>query len=384
MKKEGGFFSKTPYTMIPGPVQLRREVLDELGTQVVPHYGDEWTAFFERVTAQLGEVFQTDGKVFLIPGSGSAGLDAAIGSAVGPSDRVLILSNGFFGERLAEIARTHSTSTDVIRLPVDRPIKPDSLRKTLKKIPDVALVAAVHCESSSGLLNPIRDLAEICQQHGVLFLADAISSLGGIELRMDEWGIGACVTASQKCLEGPPGLGLVAIGKDAWAARYSGRRSRGWYLNLGIWNRYQEKWSNWHPHPVTMPVQVVRALHRGVEYVLEEGFERRWKRHAAFAGRARQELAKLGFNPLFPEEWASPTVLSALGRPDLTTDVVIADLVEHHGIQISGGMGPFAGKVFRIGNMGPQASESGFAPLRAALREIVARRGARGIARGLL
>jgi alanine-glyoxylate transaminase/serine-glyoxylate transaminase/serine-pyruvate transaminase len=342
--------------MIPGPIELAEETRAELAKPMVPHYGAEWTQFHNETIDLLRRVFLTDGRVFAIPGSGSAGLDAAIGSSLGKGDRLLVLTNGLFGDRIAEIARSYDAGTAVHEVPPDRPIVVRELEAAMAKHGDVTSVAMVHSESSSGLLNPVAELTAWCKSRGLLTIVDAISSLGGVPLRMDEWGVDLCISASQKCLEGPPGLALVAVGRNAWS-RIQENASPGWYLNLRVWHAYAEKWADWHPFPVTMAVPAFRALRKGVDRVLQEGLDRRVSRHRRVAAFVRQELEKLGFHPLFPEEIASPTVIAAKGRRDLSAAVLADRLRAEHGILVAGGMGEFKGKVFRIGNMGPQATE---------------------------
>jgi len=358
--------------MIPGPVQLSDEALEEMGRQVVPHYGAEWTTFYNETIGLMKKVFLTDGKVFPIPGSGSAALDAAMGSILGENDLLLVLSNGFFGERLAEIARSYDPQTVVASVPVDEPLTSDVLLRALGEDHRITAVAMVHSESSSGLLNPVRELVNICRSRGLLTLVDAISSLGGAELLMDEWGIDICASASQKCLEGPPGIGLVAVGSSAWE-RIRALHTRGWYLNLRTWAEYADRWSDWHPFPVTLPVQVFRALRRGMERVVSEGLESRWQRHREMAVWAQNKVLPYGYRPVFPAELASPTIL-ALHPPDgLEVESVLESLKRDYRILVAGGMGAFKGRAFRVGNMGPQATESELSHLTDALGDIATR-----------
>jgi alanine-glyoxylate transaminase/serine-glyoxylate transaminase/serine-pyruvate transaminase len=248
--------------MIPGPVELAPEVLALMAEPMVAHYGEEWTAFYKETIALLKRVFQTEGGVFLLPGSGSAGLDAAFGSTVFPDGKVLIPQNGFFGERLEEIVRTYTPNVQALRFSLGQPIELKAVETVLQK-EHFEVVAAVHCETSTGVLNPIRELSKLCQHYGALFIVDAISSLAIESLKMDAWGIDLCVSASQKGLEAPPGLGLVAVGTKGWE-RVEQVNSPGWYLNLKTWKDYEEKWGDWHPHPVTQAVNNIKALRLGM------------------------------------------------------------------------------------------------------------------------
>ncbi|MCK4393812.1 alanine--glyoxylate aminotransferase family protein, partial [Candidatus Bipolaricaulota bacterium] len=201
--------------MIPGPIELASEVLAPMAEPMVAHYGEEWTAFYKETQDLLRKIIRTNGDLFLFPGSGSAGLDMALGSLLFPDGKVLIPQNGFFGERLEEIACTYTPNVQTLRFSIGQPIDLVRIEEALSVEQFEALVVT-HCETSTGMLNPVREIGEICGRFDVLFIVDAISSLAVEPFRMDAWGISICISASQKGLESPPGLGLVAVGKAAW------------------------------------------------------------------------------------------------------------------------------------------------------------------------
>jgi len=352
--------------LIPGPITLEPSVLQEMVHPIVPHYGAAWTAYYRETLECLRQVFRTSGPVFAIPGSGSAGLEAAISSCLQPEDGLLILANGFFGERLVEIAKSRHANTTVERLPVNESIAPQTLRHALEQIEGIKAVLVVHSESSSGLLNPIESLGAVCREHGVMLIVDAISSLGGIELDMERMNIDVCISASQKCLEGPPGLGLVAVRSCVWE-RIRAYKTPGWFLSLQNWKRYEEMWGDWHPHPVTMPIPAFRALRMGLERVLEEGMEARWRRHADMARWLLEQTSPLGYLPVFPEGVASPTVVALKPPKGMTADAVVSRLRDEYKLLIAGGMGDYKDVAFRVGNMGPQSSIASLKPLVTAL-----------------
>jgi len=339
--------------MIPGPVEVAPEVLASMAEPLVAHYGKEWTAFYKETIGLLRKIFRTDGDVFLFPGSGSAGLDMALGSTLFPAGKVLIPQNGFFGERLEEIARTYTSNVRAIKFPTGQPIDLEVIKGFLQE-EDFDAVACVHCETSTGVLNPIRELAELCQRYDVLFMMDAVSSLAIEPLEMDAWGIGICISASQKGLESPPGLGLVAVGKAAWKW-INQVESPGWYLNLKVWKEYEKKWGNWHPHPVTHAVNNVRALRVGVERILEERLENRFQRHRETTAQLRQGLRNLGLEPYVPDEFASHGVTAVIG-PEGKVEELLAYMRQQHKLLLAGSLGELKGKVFRIGHMGPGAT----------------------------
>ena len=359
-----------PRLLIPGPIELEWDTLQAMARPLLPHYGREWLEIYNRTRELLRYAFQTEHDVLLIPGSGSAGLEAALGSFLGDGEtEALIISNGFFGQRLQEIAQSYAPTerVHVLEGEPNRPLPPERLAQVLTEKPRITLVAAVHCETSTGLLNPVRDYAQVCHDQGKLFMIDAISSLGGAELRCDEWGIDICVSASQKGLEAAPGLSLVALSSRAWEAILE-RETPGWYLNLKTWRRYAEEWADWHPYPVTLPISVIYGLQTSLERIRAEGLEERWARHRRMAGLLRRGLEELGFTSFVAEEHSSPTVTAARGRPDFPAERVIREL-HRQGILISGGIGPLRGQIFRIGHMGPQASLEMLLPVLFALEE---------------
>lgn len=352
--------------MIPGPIELAPEVLAAMAEPLVAHYGKEWTAFYKETTGLLQKIFRTAGDIFLLPGSGSAGLDAALGSTLFPDGRVLIPQNGFFGERLEEITRSYTENVSTIKFPLGQAIDLEAVERTLQN-GNFDVVTCVHCETSTGVLNPIRELAGLCRSYGVLFIVDAVSSLAVEPLEMDAWGIDICLSASQKGLEAPPGLGVIAVGELAWN-RINRVKSPGWYLNLRVWKEYREKWGDWHPHPVTQAVNNIKALRLGVERILKEGLDKRFERHHKIAQKLRQGLREIGFTAYVPDEIASNGVTSVLG-PEGKVNELLAYVRKQEGILLAGSLGALKGKVFRIGHMGPGASEEAVHAVLAALRK---------------
>ena len=348
--------------MIPGPVELDVEALAEMSAPLIAHYGHEWAQFYKETCELMKKIFQTQrADVYLMVGPGSAGVDAAISNLLGTDGSSLILSNGFFGERLFAIARSYTDKVKVLRFKLNEPIDPNAVEETLKK-ERFALVAAVHCETSTGVVNPVKELGLLCRKYNTLLVVDAISSLGGIELKFDDWHIGICVGATQKCLETPPGICPIAISPQAWD-RIEKTQSPGWYLNLLTWKEFVERWGQWHPHPVTIPTGTVRALRKSVERILGEGLETRFRRHAQMASLLRQGLSNLGFELFVSDLYASPTVTTALVDERISANELIKFLKQEHGIMIAGGLDELSGKIFRIGHMGPTARLDAILPL---------------------
>jgi alanine-glyoxylate transaminase/serine-glyoxylate transaminase/serine-pyruvate transaminase len=356
--------------MIPGPIELPDDVRMELSQQVNAHYGKEWADFYNSTISLLKQVFQTTSYVFPMVGSGTAGIESVISSMIAPGDRLMVLTNGFFGDRLSEIARSYRAEVIEVSFPLNVRIDPDRVRKELKNQSSLKAVAMVHSESSTGMLNPLREVAAVCQKFNIPLIVDAVSSLGGVEVRMDEWGIGACITASQKCLESPTGLALVAVSDWLWPI-IERTESLGWYLNLKVWKNIYDREHDYHPHPTSMSTPLIRALKKSLENILAEGLSQRFKRHIEMSQMLRSGLAELGFEFFLPYEISSPTVISVLGNRKFPADTVVDKLEKKYKIKIAGGVGPTKGKIFRIGCMGSSARPEKIQRLISSLREIV-------------
>jgi len=308
---------------------------------------------YREVMHLLKQVFQTQNDLFLIPGAGSAALDMALGSLLREGETVVVGNNGFFGERLGAIAQAHGLRVVWLTAPQGRPLDPDDLRKVLEKEPEARAVAVVHHETATTVLNPLRELAAVANERGVPIITDAISSLGGVPLPVDEWNIDVCVTVANKCLECPPALAFVSVSRRAWEWVDRDRgAAHGWYLNLRTWREYARKWSDWHPYPVTLPTNNILALQSSLQRILAEGLEAHYERYRQAAQAVRQGLGAVGFEMLVEESFASPIATAVKARPEFKVDELARYLAQEHGILISGGIGPLRGKIFRVGHMG--------------------------------
>jgi len=365
--------------MIPGPTEIDPEVLAEMGKPLVAHYGREWTPFFQETVQQLKRVMLAEqADLYLMVGPGSAALDAAIGNTIADGKRILIAANGHFGRRLYEIACSYTSPEHVhlLEASVGEAIDVGRFADMLRRNREIRVAAVVHCETSTGVLNPVRELAEICEQNDVLLIVDTISSLGGVEFCFDDWKIGICVSSTQKCLEVPPGLAPIAISPRAWEMIQKTQKP-GWYLNLQTWKRFTEEWGQWHPHPVTMPSGLVRALHLSLGKILTEGLEDRWQRHTRVARFFRQGLENLGLRFVACGEYQSPTVTAVWAPQTLSAERLIQQLKEKHEIAIAGGLDELQGKIVRVGHMGPTAKLHAVVPVLLGIEEALRDAGAR-------
>lgn len=340
--------------MIPGPVQPDADVMLAMGSAVRAHYGPEWTKLYNLTTEMLKRVYNTKGDVFLMVGSGSCGLDACIGSAFSRGDKIIIGINGFFGERIKAIAIGYGLETILVEEEWGVPLQPAAIENAIKENPEAKGVCVVHLETSTTIINPIEEIGQIVRKYDLCYMVDAVSSLGGIDMHMDSWGIDLCASASQKCLGAPPGLALVAVGERGWNfIDGSSGNGHGWYTDLRTWRKYAEEWADWHPFPITMATNNVLALKASMDSLLLEGVKSRMERYRQLAMHLRKGLRKVGMPPYTPDEMMAPVLTAALGPAGVQTSGIVTYLVEHHQIQIAGGLGALKNKIIRIGHMAP-------------------------------
>jgi alanine-glyoxylate transaminase / serine-glyoxylate transaminase / serine-pyruvate transaminase len=339
--------------LIPGPTEVEDSVLDWLSRPVEAHYGDYWVSVHNETIDLLQRVFGTTGKVFMLPGSGSLAADAAVQSVFAPGQRVLLGINGHFGHRWREILEANGVVPVIVDIPPDQPLPPEAFDAALAVDPGLAGVVVVHLETSTSVLNPLQELAAVAHKHNCLIMADAVSSLGGTPLPMDEWGVDVCVSGSQKCLGGVAGLGIVAVNDRAWQAiANQPDYPRSWYLDLRRWQWYVENWGDWHPFPVTMPCSIVLALRAALQSLLAEGLDARFARYEQLAARLRGGLEDLGLRLFVPPALMAPVLTAAYCPTGVESQAIIRHLAEDHHIKITAGFGKYKPYVIRVGHMG--------------------------------
>ena len=345
--------------MIPGPVQPDDNVLHAMGEPVQPHYGPAFRDLYNDTAGLLKKVFSTSGDVFIIVGSGSAAIDACIGSCVPNGGKILIGINGFFGERLKSIAENYNLEVIPVTAEWGQPLRSEDFASKLKKYKDIKAVAAVHLETSTTIINPAEEIGYITRKHDLPFILDTVSSLGGMPVCMDDWGIDLCASASQKCLGAPPGLAPVAVGVRGWEMlKRNPQSGHGWYLNLNIWRQYANEWADWHPFPITMATNNIAALRISLGNLLREGMEARQERYRNLALRLRNGIRSIGLTPFTPDELMAPVITAVKGQEDVPTGLIVDYLAKNHHIKIAGGLGALKDKIFRIGHMSPSLAQS--------------------------
>lgn len=363
-----------PILMIPGPVDIDDAVLAEYGRPMTPHYGPAFVKLYNETVDYLKEVLGTKGDAFLMTGPGTIALEAGIASLVGVGEKAIIVNNGFFGDRLIQFTRAYGGRVIEVVAEWGKPVDPDDFAKAVKENPDAALAIVVHFETSTGVTNPVREIGETIKGSGVPYMVDGVSSIGGIPFEMDRWNIDITVTAPQKCLGVPPGLGLIAVNPALWPRiEKRAKEPHGWYVNLNTWRHYARIWADWHPQPTTMPPNNVMALHEGLRQLLAEGLNNRIARFQRLADHLRAGLKELGMGLVVPPEIASAVMTVAWGPSGVATSQIVHFVDTEYGIKIANGLGNFRDKVIRIGHMSPKLTIADMDRLLQALRDFIQR-----------
>ena len=338
----------------PGPSPVSARVREAMAMPLVGHMDPWFVDSLDDVATKLRQLFKTNNKLtFAVSGTGSAGMEAAVVNVVEPGDEVIVGVNGVFGARLAEVASRAGASVVRAEAAWGEAIEPALIAECLEAHPNAKVVAIVHAETSTGVRQPIPEIADLCKRSESLLLVDAVTSLAGIELDVNGWGIDICYSGTQKCLSVPPGLAPITFSERALDAISSrGVSVQSWYLDASLIMKY---WGTERIYHHTAPISMLYALAEGLSSTLEEGLEARWARHAEVGGRLQQELITRGFTLFAAEAYRLPQLTSVL-LPEGTDDTAVRSrLLEEFGIEVGGGLGEFAGKMWRIGLMGEGA-----------------------------
>ena len=335
---------------IPGPVPVADDVLEVLSRPVVAHYGPQCVSDYNRTTGLLNQLLGSSGETMIIAGSGSAALDMAVNSVVEKGAKVILVNNGFFGWRLKDMLVRHSAKVIEIAGEWGKPIEAGRIEDALKKTPGVRAVLTTHCETSCGILNPIEDIGRIVKTTDALFIVDGVTSIGGERYCHDEWGIDISVTASQKCLACSPGLSVASFSRKA-VDYINNRKTKpaGWYLNPAVWFEYIDKWKDWHPYPMTLPINPILSLQRSLETIIQEGIEKRINRHRSAAAEIRSALRSMGYKMVASDSDCAGAVTAVKLKDSSRLQEYLKK--EHH-IQIANGLAETHNQWFRIGHMG--------------------------------
>jgi aspartate aminotransferase-like enzyme len=314
---------------------------------MINHRGPEFAAIIREVTASLQRAFRTEGDVLILTASGTGGLEAAVVNTLSPGDAVAAVSIGFFGDRLAEIARIYGADVTTLEFPAGQGADPERIRQHLRQRPETKAVLLTHNESSTGVTNPLREIASVVRQSEALLIVDAVSSIVGIDVRTDEWGLDVVVTASQKAWAAPPGLAMLSMSPRAWQAQKVARMPR-YYWDLAQARSWLERGQTL----ATPAISVFFALQEALRLLEAEGLDNAIARHRRVAERVRAGVRELGLELFSDPAVASNTVTAVKVPPGVDGHRLVATLRDEHGVELAGGQGPFAGKIFRVGHLG--------------------------------
>ena len=345
-----------PETLLmgPGPSAVAPEVYRALARPTLGHMDPAFIAIMDEIKTNLRTVMGTVSPVTIpLSGTGSAGMEAAFVNLVEPGDAGLVLVNGVFGRRMVEVASRLGAKVDALEFEWGTPVEPDAVARALQAA-NYAFVAVVHAETSTGVRNPVEAIGPLVRDAGALYLVDAVTSLGGIPVEADARGIDALYSGTQKCLSCPPGLSPFTL-SDRSMAKLRARKTKvpNWYLDVGLLVEYWAGGARAYHH--TAPVNMLYGLYQALRQVVEEGLERVYARHRDAHALLVDGLERLGLEMLVAPDCRLP-MLNALKVPAGVDEAAVRrSLLEEDRIEIGGGLGPLAGRIWRIGLMGHTA-----------------------------
>lgn len=358
----------------PGPSNVHARVLKAMSTPLVGHLDPEFLHLMEETKALLRFVFQTKNTLTLpISGTGSAGMETCFVNLLEPGDEVIVGVNGVFGTRMVDVIERCGAKAIKIETEWGRVIAAEQVQEALQQCRRPKLVALVHAETSTGAWQPLEEISSLVHETGALFVVDAVTSLGGCPVKVDEWRIDACYSGTQKCLSCPPGLSPVTFSPSALEViRKRKSKVQSWYLDLTMIEKY---WGEERVYHHTAPISMNYALREALRLVQEEGLEARFQRHERNHNALAAGLAAMGL-PLAAQEGHRLWTLNSVAIPAGVDDAgVRRQLLDEYNIEVGAGLGPLRGKIWRIGLMGESSSRSNVLLVLSALEEILRKQG---------
>ena len=334
--------------LIPGPTPVHPRIIHSLSLPTVSHVSPVFVEEKNRALDNLKKiVFCRNGEGFLVAGAGTLSMEMALLNTASPQETVLVVSQGYFGRRMADIAQSFGIPCDVLESEWGDAVPPDTLKSRLSE-KKYAAVFCTHVDTATGACAPVREYASAVRETGALFIVDGVCATGGIKENMDGWGIDVVLTAAQKCFGVPPGLAVLVFSEKAMGKRRDLGAISAYYADILRWLPIMKDPSKYFSTPC---VNEIRAFYEGTNIILEEGLENRFIRHRKTAAALRSALLALGFS-LFTRESCLADTLSVVQYPDGIMDASFRSTYLNNGIVVAGGLGPLAGKVFRMGHMG--------------------------------
>ena len=335
--------------MIPGPTMVSPRVLRALTKPILSHGGAEFTEAYVETLKLQKSLFMTSGTPFLLAGSGTLGMEAAAANLVEKGDKVLCIENGFFGEKWKEIVPSHGGVADRLTFEWGKAVDLKLVKERLEKSSYKA-VCVEHVDTSTGIANPVDKIGELVKKTDAVYVVDSVCGVGGMPLKMDEWGIDFCLTGSQKAVGAPPGLSMFCVNEKAWKTIENRKTPiADYYTNMKRWRPIMDDPKKYFATPAT---GMILGMLEALKIIHEEGLEARWKRHAVFSKAFQAGLKAIGFDS-FPDPKSLAHTLSVPKVPVGFNDADMRNIMmKKYNVIIAGGLGPIAGKTIRIGHMG--------------------------------
>ncbi len=331
--------------MLPGPVKIHPRVLNAMNRPVIAHRGKEFGAIIMEIVELAKYLFQSDNDIALFSGSGTAGMEAAISSLLRKGNKVVNIINGKFGMRLNDLCKIFA---DPIPITTNwgTAVDLDGLAAILEENEDIKAITLCHNETSTGLTNQAEEVGGLAKKHDILYILDGITSVGGIPVKIEEWGVDVVITCTQKCIAAPPGAACISVSEKAYELLHS---DNSYYLDL---KKHIDLLKNMNQTPYTPAIPIFLALREALLMIKEEGLETRFKRNEKLADAARKAVKALGLK-LFPDERHVSNTVTAINYPEGISDVDFREILnERHNVIVAGAQDHIKGKVFRIGHMG--------------------------------
>ena len=341
----------TPFIMTPGPTQVSEEVRDALSKKCTnPDLDKNFFEFYKKTCDKIKTLLNTKEEVLILDGEGILGLEAACASLTEVGDRVLCIDNGIFGKGFGDFAKIYGGEVVYFESDYRSGVDVEKLEEFLKHDSDFKYATLVHCETPSGILNPVEKICPLLNKYGILSVTDAVSSIAGEEIKADEWKMDIVLGGSQKCVSAPPGLTFLSVSSDAKESMKNRKTPIvGFYANLTIWdNWYEEKW-----FPYTQPISAIRAFDCAIDRVFESDSI---NRHKQLGEAVRNAVIASGLK-LYPKNSFSNSVTAVLVPEGINFEDIFENMISKHNIMIGGAFDYLSGKVIRIGNMGENCYE---------------------------
>lgn len=340
---------KKEYLMTPGPTPVPPEVLLAQARPIIHHRTPEYSEIFKAVLEDLKYVFQTDNDVLVFASSGTGVMESAVVNLFSPGDKVVVTSNGKFGDRLVKICEAFGLSPIKLEYEWDQAVNPDDIAAELAADPAVKGVLVVQSETSTGVLNDVRAIGQVVKDHQAVFIVDSITGIGAVECKTDEWGLDVVMTGSQKGLMLPPGLAAVSVSEKAWAAAQTSTLPKFYFS----WSKVRATQGKSDPQsPFTPPVSLVIGLGEALKLIRGEGLEGVLRRHAVLAQAAREGCTALGLKLFAPPEGRGNAVTPVWVPEGVDGKAIVKTMSSKYGVTITGGQDHLVGKIFRLGHLG--------------------------------